>query len=290
VDMYIYDIVGLPRTVYPLQLVSGTPGSGNDWILWLGAVHGFETNQEALLKKCEVYHGYDTKWMTREDSPGRYYTHCLYVKTHEPFFERPPPKIGSLILTVDRAAVILRHPFDSALSEFKRLKVREALKAQMKGGKSLQNMNDSKSRTDGILLSHFLNEDFSVNNGSAWARYYPSFILRWERHARYWLQQYEKAIHIIIYKDFVSDTPNQLSDLMNFFGYIFDHTSLHRHCCVLEHPINKNIKRQPSAIEPYKEKLIEQDEGLKRQTAQAVQNIQNILDSRWPGIYVIKRG
>ena len=81
---------------------------------------GFETNQEALLKKCEVYHGYDTKWMTREDSPGRYYTHCLYVKTHEPFFERPPPKIGSLILTVDRAAVILRHPFDSALSEFKR--------------------------------------------------------------------------------------------------------------------------------------------------------------------------
>lgn len=23
--------------VYPVQLISGAPGSGNDWILWLGA-------------------------------------------------------------------------------------------------------------------------------------------------------------------------------------------------------------------------------------------------------------
>jgi len=31
---------GIMKAKYPLQVVTGCPGSGNDWVLWLGAVFG----------------------------------------------------------------------------------------------------------------------------------------------------------------------------------------------------------------------------------------------------------
>ena len=37
------------HTIYPLQLVSGAPGSGNNWILWLGALHGEFCDSWCLL-------------------------------------------------------------------------------------------------------------------------------------------------------------------------------------------------------------------------------------------------
>ena len=75
-----------------------------------------------MLQKCEVYHGDSggRNWLKRPDSPGRFYSHCPYIKTHEPFFWEPSGKPKSYLLSVERAAIILRHPFDSALSEFKR--------------------------------------------------------------------------------------------------------------------------------------------------------------------------
>ena len=123
-----------------------------------------------------------------------------------------------------------------------------------------------------------------------WAKWYPGFIKKWRTHAIFWLQKYEKSLHIIIYKDITSDVRNQLSDLMNFFGYTFDGPSLHRHCCVLDHPFNKDIKRKPAVIDQYKEMLLEEDEVLKSMTSQYVSEVQQILDDRWPGIYNIKRG
>ena len=48
-----------------------------------------------------------------------YRTHCLYVKTHEPWF-RSNMKL-SYYKNATRAALILRHPFDSAFAEKKRL-------------------------------------------------------------------------------------------------------------------------------------------------------------------------
>ena len=49
-----------------------------------------------------------------------YFTHCPYIKTHEPYIYEPSAKPRSYILSVNRAALILKHPFDSAFSEFKR--------------------------------------------------------------------------------------------------------------------------------------------------------------------------
>lgn len=77
---------------------------------------------------------------------------------------------------------------------------------------------------------------------------------------------------------------------MNFFGYNFDEPSLHRHCCVLDHPFNKDIKRKPAVIDQYKEMLIEKDELLRNMSSQIITEVQQVLDNRWPGIYKIKRG
>ena len=77
---------------------------------------------------------------------------------------------------------------------------------------------------------------------------------------------------------------------MSYMGYTYDNSSIHRHCCVLEHPFNKNLKRQSSVIDPYKERLLEEDNRLKKQCLDAVREIQQIMDSRWPGVYQIKRG
>ena len=63
-----------------------------------------------------------------------------------------------------------------------------------------------------------------------------------------------------------------------------------RHCCVLDHPFNKDIKRKPAVIDQYKEMLLEEDEVLKSMTSHNVSEVQQILDDHWPGIYKIKRG
>ena len=108
--------------------------------------------------------------------------------------------------------------------------------------------------------------------------------------ALFWLQQYKRPIHIIIYKDLISKTQTELSSLMHFMGYSFHNGSLHRHCCVLEHPFNKNIKCKSSVIDPYKEMLLSDDAELKRKVTEVIEEVQQILDTRWLGIYQIKRG
>jgi len=35
--LYLY-FVELKIASYPIQVVSGAPGSGNDWLLWLGSI------------------------------------------------------------------------------------------------------------------------------------------------------------------------------------------------------------------------------------------------------------
>ena len=70
-----------------------------------------------------------------------------------------------------------------------------------------------------------------------------------------------------------ADVRNQLSDMMYFFGYTFDGPSLHRHCCVLDHPFNKDIKRKPAVIDKYKELLLQEDVVLKSMTSQYVSEV-----------------
>mgnify|MGYP001804338159 CR=1 FL=1 len=85
-------------------------------------VAGYHVNQEHLLQKCEVYHGKKdwSNWIQQPETPDIFYTHCPYIKTLEPYIYEPSAKPRIYILSVNRAALILRHPFDSALSEFKR--------------------------------------------------------------------------------------------------------------------------------------------------------------------------
>ena len=92
-------------------------------------VVGYQINQEHLLQKCEVYHGDSAgkSWIKQQENPGRFYTHCTFIKTHEPCFFGVSAKPKSYLLLVDRAAVILRHPFDSAFSEFKRYVICDAM-------------------------------------------------------------------------------------------------------------------------------------------------------------------
>ena len=123
-----------------------------------------------------------------------------------------------------------------------------------------------------------------------WWKWYPQHLEAWRKHAKFWLEKYDGILHIIIYKDFVTDTKQQLSALMNFFGYTFEKATLHRHCCVLDHPVNTNIKRIPSVIDPYKETLMERDSRLKKLSDEVTIDIQRILDDRWPSVYRIKRG
>ena len=89
----------------------------------------------------------------------------------------------------------------------------------------------------------------------------------------------------------VEDLQHQLPSLMQFFGYTMDHDSiLHRHCCVLKVPFNQDLKRKTSAIDKFKEKLLETDSRLSKLAEDAVHEVQTILDQRWPGIYTIRRG
>ena len=81
---------------------------------------GYHASQDYLLGQCEVYRGPTRKVVSQMDHPiTDYRTHCLYVKTHEPWFPSNIKK--SYYKTATRAALILRHPFDSALAEKKRL-------------------------------------------------------------------------------------------------------------------------------------------------------------------------
>ena len=126
---------------------------------------------------------------------------------------------------------------------------------------------------------------------SAWGKYYPDHISKWLSHAKYWLQNYTQPLHVIIYRDMVEDLQHQLPSLMQFFGYTMDQDSrLHRHCCVLKVPFNPDLKRKTSAIDEFKEQLIETDSRLSKIAEDAVHEVQTILDQRWPGIYTIRRG
>ena len=74
------------------------------------------------MSHCEAYHiddehKFSKRFFQLPKSKSRIYTKCPYIKTHEPWFFDGDWKYYNL---ADRAALVLRHPYDSALSEFKR--------------------------------------------------------------------------------------------------------------------------------------------------------------------------
>lgn len=87
---------------------------------------------------------------------------------------------------------------------------------------------------------------------TAWKAYSAKHVDKWVEHARFWIQEWNKPLRIIVYKNFVSDLRNQLPLMLQYFGYMFDQVNMHRHCCVLEHPVNTAIKREHSVIDEYK--------------------------------------
>ena len=94
----------------------------NPWLLNLIELVGYEKTQESLLSHCEAYHiddehKFSKRFFQLPKSKSRIYTKCPYIKTHEPWFSDGDWKYYNL---ADRAALVLRHPYDSALSEFKR--------------------------------------------------------------------------------------------------------------------------------------------------------------------------
>jgi len=76
-------------------------------------------------------------------------------------------------------------------------------------------------------------------------------IQGWERHARLWLENWDRPIRIIIFNDFKTDVRNQLPALLQYFGYMFEKSNIHRHCCVAEHPLNRGLKRAAAPVDPF---------------------------------------
>ena len=126
--------------------------------------------------------------------------------------------------------------------------------------------------------------------GTRWSEYYPLHIKQWLNHAKFWLETWKKPLHVIIYKDFTRDIQEDLVHMLDYFGFMVDSTNIERHCCVLSNPINKKIRRKHSAIDQYKEQLLQQNSQLTKLCDDAVNQVHVMLDKRWPGVYRIKRG
>lgn len=88
--------------------------------------------------------------------------------------------------------------------------------------------------------------------GTRWQSISKGHVQKWRNHAKFWLEEWKGSLKIIMYKDFVSDIQNSLHDLLYYLGFPFDEQNLHRHCCVLQHPINEAIKRERSVIDDYR--------------------------------------
>jgi len=79
----------------------------------------FDKGQEDLLAECDFYHRSPSKYKRKDKE--MWISKCPFVKTHEPCFSGGRGQAKQEMMgQASRAAIILRHPFDCALSEFKR--------------------------------------------------------------------------------------------------------------------------------------------------------------------------
>ena len=47
-------------------------------------------------------------------------------------------------------------------------------------------------------------------------------MTKWRRHAEYWLSEYKKPLHILLYNAARQNTSKEIEDMQRFFGYNFD--------------------------------------------------------------------
>jgi len=85
-----------------------------------------------------------------------------------------------------------------------------------------------------------------------WYSYIRNYIRGWREHTQFWLTEESRPVRPLIYADLVENVPEQLPMLLQYFGVVLDKSTMQRYCCVMEHSLNKGIKRSWSPIEEFK--------------------------------------
>ncbi|XP_067951373.1 uncharacterized protein [Watersipora subatra] len=248
---------------FPHQVVSGVPGSGNDWILWLGSITHYTGQTQCRYVK--VYPGINKK-------------SCLFEKMHGPWFRTTPKKVNE---SISRATLLLRHPFDSAFAEYKMQAVSGSI-----GGRD----SSIKNSTKGISLSKFITHPKNTTNFGLKA-FLEKMRVKWLRHAQYWLQEYPKPVHVLIYTSVKSQTSKEIEEMQQFFGYRFNGVNFRRHCCIMQNTLNPTLKRQKSEVDEYKEVIYGNEQELQIRTNDTIRKVHAMLDERFPNKhYRVRRG
>ncbi|XP_067930466.1 sialate:O-sulfotransferase 1-like isoform X2 [Watersipora subatra] len=200
---------------FPLQFVSGAPGSGNDWIMWLASLNSGHTC-EIYPKMQKTYHvrirdNSTTKVVDAMNKMKRETSECVFLKTHEPW--HPQLKNPLAFNCSLKTTLLLRHPYDAAFADYKR---RLTPKSHIK-----------KSSIEGVTTDKFFNLVKNSTN-SDYMSFLEIYAARWSRHMHYWLEQYNGLLHVMIYNNVKADTVREIEEMQSFFGYHFNDTKLRR--------------------------------------------------------------
>ncbi|XP_067930444.1 WSCD family member CG9164-like [Watersipora subatra] len=255
-------------TEFPLQFVSGSPGSGNDWILWLASLNSDYTC-EIYGKLQRTHHLWigenSTKFSNTMNKMKRETSTCLFLKTHEPWYAKNPLAYNSSV----RATLLLRHPYDAAVAEYKRRLV------------SQQSSNNTKLSIEGVTIDKFFNPRTNSTN-PAYLKYLTSYATSWSHHMHYWLEAYNGSLHVMIYNNVRADTGREIEEMQRFFGYRFNDASLRDHCCKMRYPYNKILKRKRSDVDAYKERIFQSLGGVRQKLEAIVKKTNVLLSERYP--------
>ncbi|KAF6026367.1 hypothetical protein EB796_015341 [Bugula neritina] len=172
-------------------------------------------------------------------------------------------------------------PYDAVFAEYKR-------QLAFRTGVNITT-EELKSSTAGQTVEAFLN--VSTNTTSdVWKKRLRNYIPRWLKHAKYWLTEYTRPLHILIYNRVKENPMEEIEKMQAFLGYQFDGANF-RHCCVVKNPENKSLKRQPGPIDKYRNYALEQEAVIRRKYKDAVSKVHDMLDKKFPNTkYRITRG
>ncbi|XP_067950990.1 serine/arginine repetitive matrix protein 5-like isoform X2 [Watersipora subatra] len=221
---------------FPLQFLSGAPGSGNDWLLWLASLSKYTWPRKKQQSECSYYG--DMIKLEAFELAAINSTNCLFLKNHEPWGLLLNPNEFAV-----RSTLLLRHPFDAAFSEYKRIVLEQNVTSK-----------DLKTSADGLTVSQVYDVKAKALN-PAFKAFLQMFLQRWLQHTDYWLNKYDGPLHILIYNVVKKNTTREIEKMQRFFGYKFDGVNFRRHCCVMADSTNPSLIRQKSEIDSYKGEL-----------------------------------
>ncbi|XP_067930311.1 sialate:O-sulfotransferase 1-like isoform X2 [Watersipora subatra] len=202
----------------------------------------------------------------------------MFFKSHEPWWHENGKEISS---HAKRAALLLRHPYDACYSEYKRKLLMRRIDKDDKG---------RKNAAVSVSLEKFIESETGQLN-PVWKDYIKSYTKKWMLHAKYWLVEFGKPLHILVYNDVRKNTAYEIESLQKFFGYRFDGPNIRRHCCVMADSMNPQLKRSKSDVDSYKEDIYEKDLEIVEQINSYIARVHKLLGSKYPKkFYRVNRG